>query len=1044
MAYVEGRGVMEEFPSEAERNAHVATSLPAFNAINLFRVRGEVAETLKHFGRIGIFEQYTKHDISHVDGMLKLYDWLIPAETKEQMTPAEWLLLTLATYFHDFGLIVTEAEYQRRHESSFPQYAIEFAEARDSQSSDYRAQVEGLGKDQLERFLYQEFVRTNHPRRIRSWLSNSPDSEFGYDEALVDQLHRSLEGIRPPFLKDLGLVCESHHLDDLHNTSKYQVDRPYGQTDGETANTQYLAILLRTADLLHISSDRAPSVAMRVINPTDPLSQREWSKQNAVTSVRSAAAVNADGVVDRSLPRDTIEIHAEFTDEDGFFGLTSYLQYASNEIQQSYKWAAASTQDLDVPHCFPWRAISTDHVIADGFIAQPFKFQIDQFKVLELLTGHTLYNDTSVVVREIAQNAIDAVRLQQHVLTGQQYEPQVQVLWDPNERTLDISDNGTGMTQNVIENNFLRVGSSRYQDPQFRREYPSFTSISRFGIGVLSAFMIADEVRVITCHREEDEARELTLRSVHGKYLIRLLKKADEQVPTFIRQNGTVVRLRIRPSATLRDIEKILRNWIVLPRCSVTFRATDDTEPARYIGFKSAREALESSCKDSPEVDKLKVEAVESNGYEVAYLTRWNSWFKQWTLVSPTSYQSNALDSQSGTCIEGIRVTSFTPGFDDARRHPGAGGVTSLVNVVGKNSLRTNVARTEIEPSESHDELIRFIYETFVGHINQELAALQERGFSATRAGMEANFLVQPLANRRAVNSPLLSESLSSVRAYLIENGGSRSLLSLFDLGKFDRMVSLDGVMVRNVENFLASVPAGVTLKGLLDYTRLRSEIAELPIICNWSPGTPFGRQLSESWEIVDIQRKLNGEALEFHWEKIRDGDACWTVIRPESAPAKVRSVVSTMRQEVAERGVGYGAQRSLWIARQPFPGLGEFPFDGIGIGQTLLVLAPAIEKFPSSQALLSEDEFNHLIGWVIWSISDFYRRRFRTGFSGGPTVEEASELSDQDVRALVITLERAGYLDFFTPMELHQIVTQSDLNIHEAGRGYRDLWSEW
>ncbi len=39
-------------------------------------------------------------------------------------------------------------------------------------------------------------------------------------------------------------------------------------------------------------------------------------------------------------------------------------------------------------------------------------FTIDQENILQLLVGHTLYNDSSVVVRELVQNAIDAVKLQ--------------------------------------------------------------------------------------------------------------------------------------------------------------------------------------------------------------------------------------------------------------------------------------------------------------------------------------------------------------------------------------------------------------------------------------------------------------------------------------------------------------------------------------------------------------------------------------------------------------------------------------------------------
>jgi molecular chaperone HtpG len=55
-----------------------------------------------------------------------------------------------------------------------------------------------------------------------------------------------------------------------------------------------------------------------------------------------------------------------------------------------------------------------------------------------------------VVLRELLQNGIDAVRLQQLISAGE-YEPTVRVAWNPDDRILTVTDNGTGMTQEVIE-----------------------------------------------------------------------------------------------------------------------------------------------------------------------------------------------------------------------------------------------------------------------------------------------------------------------------------------------------------------------------------------------------------------------------------------------------------------------------------------------------------------------------------------------------------------------------------------------------------------
>ena len=95
----------------------------------------------------------------------------------------------------------------------------------------------------------------------------------------MKELDGLLDALPEAFRRDLGTVCESHHLDDLADLKKYRVSQPYGNTSSATANVQYAAIVLRTVDLLHMTSDRTPSVAFKLISPTDPISQREWAKQ---------------------------------------------------------------------------------------------------------------------------------------------------------------------------------------------------------------------------------------------------------------------------------------------------------------------------------------------------------------------------------------------------------------------------------------------------------------------------------------------------------------------------------------------------------------------------------------------------------------------------------------------------------------------------------------------------------------------------------------------------------------------------------------------
>lgn len=329
--------MIDKLITYAEKQAEQAEQFIAFSGIKLLHVRRQITELLGLIGRGNIFDEYTRHDISHIDKMLDMLEWLIPKETKSIMSPADWLTAVLVIYFHDLGMLVTKHEYANRNSSGFPKYRDNVLLG-GTTGTDYREKLKELSNDEAERFLYQEFVRHKHAERIRNWITGHAPEHLGITDPVMLQIDNLLKPLDSQFRRDLALVCESHHLDDLNNFKKYTVSQPYGDSDQETVNLQYCAVLMRTTDLLHMTSDRTPSVVFQTINPTDPLSQREWAKQMAVKRVRSKKGLNRENQPDDNAPRDTIEVFANFTDKGGFFGLTSFLLYVRHQLQKSYEW----------------------------------------------------------------------------------------------------------------------------------------------------------------------------------------------------------------------------------------------------------------------------------------------------------------------------------------------------------------------------------------------------------------------------------------------------------------------------------------------------------------------------------------------------------------------------------------------------------------------------------------------------------------------------------------------------------------------------------
>ena len=232
----------------AERKAQEAEKLPAFSGLNLLHIRREVSKLLGLIGREGIFDEYTSHDISHIDKMLNMLEWIVPDDTKSEMSSTDWLMTVLAIYFHDLGMLVTKEEYNNRYNSGFPNYRDEELFISGDSVSDYAVKVKELDEEKSERFLYQEFVRHKHSERIRNWIMGNTYDHLGISHQTISAIDDLLRPFNILFRRDLALVCESHHLDDLNDFEKYQVSQPYGDSDAETVNLQYCAVLLRTVD----------------------------------------------------------------------------------------------------------------------------------------------------------------------------------------------------------------------------------------------------------------------------------------------------------------------------------------------------------------------------------------------------------------------------------------------------------------------------------------------------------------------------------------------------------------------------------------------------------------------------------------------------------------------------------------------------------------------------------------------------------------------------------------------------------------------------
>jgi molecular chaperone HtpG len=378
--------VVEKGWSELEERANTAARLDAF-PVNLNKIRETVSSLLKEVGKYGFFEEYTDHSFDHVSAMISTASWIIPEQTKKRLSPGDCLFIVLCIYLHDIGLLISRKEFGDRDKNADYQKFRNNPPIPADRYREFIARLDQLPQEQADKVLYQEYVRHSHGVRVRSWIEGVPLDNGGSTKQIMAIIGDLLKDLDHTVRRDLALVCESHTKDDIADSSKYKVSQPYGNSAEETVNLQYVAVILRSVDLLHITKGRAPSVLYQFISPSDPVSQIEWQKQSDVRSVRPKPGLDRQGKASDDATPDTIQVHARFQNSEGFFGLTGYLTYAERELKSCHDAIERSSNQLTSPPLFPWQYIDQAGVEAVGFVAKSLGFTIDQHKILDLLTG---------------------------------------------------------------------------------------------------------------------------------------------------------------------------------------------------------------------------------------------------------------------------------------------------------------------------------------------------------------------------------------------------------------------------------------------------------------------------------------------------------------------------------------------------------------------------------------------------------------------------------------------------------------------------------
>lgn len=368
------------------------------------------------------FPNYSQHNETHCRAVIHNIECLLGEEEIRRLSPTDCFAILMTVYLHDLGMCITDADreeiikskeflnwIEQLEQTSDPEYqnAVKALKRTDYSFRETDNTVEN--KESYRRlyeqkmdvfyalsFLISEQQRKHHAEiaaeRMVQWVNNPDGMQNGL----------SITGIPDRIFLLIAQCAALHGISKLEDVTSLLMQLP--ECDNGFAqdfyHPRFAAVLLLIGDALDIDNQRfhpfAQEHAGRLFNKQ---SEMHYRKHRAIRALQIAP--------------ERIYIRADCQDPSEMRQLRNEINWLQQFIKEcSYQWAKIAPENFC--GCLPvvdFERISLGGMPMSEQLVQA-QFRLSQEKAFRLLEGVSLYNKPYVYLREMLQNAADAVKFQ--------------------------------------------------------------------------------------------------------------------------------------------------------------------------------------------------------------------------------------------------------------------------------------------------------------------------------------------------------------------------------------------------------------------------------------------------------------------------------------------------------------------------------------------------------------------------------------------------------------------------------------------------------